>query len=143
MGRVAYGLYVVQNNRYKLWKRGTTTSTAHSQGPRPLTLCEIKQHNDTSGCHTFHPLSGTLCMSQSTSRDQPPQSEPGQGTHNIRGTNPLQPLFDLAAEPLNIVVINLRRDFNRLVARKRREICLLPSQEVVVAACGYHIPIPR
>ncbi len=72
MGKVVYGLYViVQNIRDKLCQRDTTTSTPHLQGPRhpsggPMTPCEIKQRNDTSGCHTFHPLSGTLCMSQST-----------------------------------------------------------------------------
>ena len=67
---MVYGLYVVQNIRHKLSKRDTTTSIAHLQGPRrpsgsPMTLCEIKQRNDTGWCHTFHPLSGTLCLSQS------------------------------------------------------------------------------
>ncbi len=71
------------------------------------------------------------------------KSNAEQGTHNIRGSNLLQPLFDLTAEPLNVLVINLRGDVNCLVTRKYSKVCLLPSQEVFVAACGYQTPTPR
>lgn len=143
MGKMVYGLYVVvvQNIRDKLYKRDTTTGTAHLQGPRhpsggPMTPCEIKQRNDTSGCHTFHPFSGALCIVAINIRVTNRHKLNGeQGTHNIRGSNLFQPLFDLTAEPLNVLVINLRRDINRLVTRKYSQVCLLSSQEVFVAAC--------
>lgn len=132
MRRVVHARYVVQNNKYKLYERNALLQVFRCPPGSPLILCKIKQYNDPSGCHTLHPLSGALFMSQPTLS---PQIELELGTHNIRGPNLLQPLFDLIAEPLNGLIINIRRDVNRFVTRKCREIGSLSTQESVIVGC--------
>lgn len=132
MRRVVDRRYVVQNNKYKLYERNALLQVLRRPPGGPLVLCKIKQYNDPSGCHTLHPLSGTLFMSQPKFS---PQIELELETHNICGSNLLQPLFYLIAEPLNGLIIDIRRDINRLVTRKCREIGSLSTQESVIVGC--------